>query len=249
MTDQFDFDELFDKLTELQEMCFSRPEQVAAENGQPEAGTPEELNHQGVYGTTALHLASISPLPHAPKAIQALLAAGADPDLRAADGAAPLLWAVRWGAVDSVLAFDHDRLDSGLTDASGRNAAIWWAMGPAGSGSEIDEFLADREIDFALHDSGGWCAIHWAAAVGGRLNSLLQRFPEMARLEDRAGLPPIFHAAAGGVPSAVEPLLAAGADPGHRAGRFAPVDIAAAPDAFLAAVGGSGEAARELSGP
>lgn len=237
------FDGLFDDLPELHARCFLRPEQV---EGRLDG---VEVNEPAAYGASPLHMAAISPMPHAERAVSALLEAGADPEAETIDGATPLLWAVRWGTIDTVIAFGEDRISPESTDRAGRNAAHWWAMGPAGSGAEINELLNERRVAFDTTDRHGWAPVHWAVAVGGRIGPLLDNWPEMAHQPDESGFPPIFHAAAGGPGhEALERLVAAGADPGHRAGQLTPEDFAANPNAWRAAAGLE-EPAAGLEGP
>ena len=236
------FEGLFDNLPDLHARCFFRPQEV---NGQL---YKEEVNALAAYGVSPLHMAGISPMPFAARAVSALLQAEADPDAVASDGATPLLWAVRWGTIDTVIAFGEDRIILESTDSNGRNAAHWWAMGPAGSGEEINDLLNERQVSFDATDRHGWAPVHWAVAVGGRFGPLLDSWPELAHQPDESGFPPIFHSAAGGAGhEALARLLEAGADPGHRAGQLTPEDVAASPDAWRAATGQE-EPAAEMEG-
>ena len=216
--------DIFSRLRDLHRMAWAAPhelgDELSALNEDPNAKLDEDA-------VRPLHLAAISPMPGATEGVEALLAAGADPNLADGMGAPPLFWAARWGEAATVaeLAVKTEEAAE-LKDSWDRTIAHWWAMGDDGTGKASEQVLAEVKADFAAIDHIGAGPVHWAAAVGGRIRRLLALDGEMATMPDRAGFLPFHYTTGAGITlKAVPHLIAAGADPAHLAGQFRPADF------------------------
>ncbi len=217
---------LFARLRDLHRTAWVAPHELEDRLNGPGQDPNGKMDDDAVR---PLHIAAISPMPRAAAGVRALLAAGADPDLADAMGAPPAFWAARWGEAAALAELIRgtqgvaDRLD-----AWQRGIAHWWAMGNDDVGEASDQLLLDEGVPFQLLDHLGAAPIHWAAAIGGRVERLLALDGDFAMLPDRAGFLPIHYAAGAGITlQAVPQLIAAGADPDRAAGQFWPADFLA----------------------
>lgn len=145
--------DIISRLRDLHRMAWAAPHELSDELTAPNEDPNAKLDDDAVR---PLHLAAISPMPGATEGIEALLAAGADPNLVDGMGAPPLFWAARWGEAATVaeIAVKTDGAAE-LRDTWDRTVAHWWAMGDDGTGKTSVQVLADVKADFAAIDHIG----------------------------------------------------------------------------------------------
>lgn len=215
--------DLFAQMRDLHLMAWKHPHRIPKQL----AAGENDPNIAMAHGLRPLHLAASSPMPKALEALTALLDAGADPNLIDELGAPPLFWAVRWGEAEIVSKLiPCTEAAASRLDNWARGIVHWWAMGSDDEGEASEQLLREAGADFTRLDGIGAAPIHWAAALGGRIERLLAFDPSMAQLEDERGYLPIHYAAGAGITlAACGPLIAAGADPHQAAGQFRPDEM------------------------
>ena len=222
---------LFEELRDLHLQAWQSPHELHELANDHDGDPNEVLNNHGVR---PLHLAAISPMPRAMDGVTGLMAAGADPNLTDALGAPPVFWAVRWASADITSVLIRETSDvAQLRDRWKRTIAHWWAIGPVDEGEGTQLALRDAGVEFNHLDDLGSAPIHWAAALGGRVDRLLAKEPHLVHQPDRRGFQPMHYAASAGVTMATcKALIRRGADVEGLVGQFRPVDLV--PDSMRA---------------
>ena len=210
-----DFD--MNQLSTLHRLCYLEPTQVPDYLAVPDhANSFYELST--LWNSSALHWMAASTDPASPDGMAHL--AGIDRQIlvhRDETGALPLHWAARWGSLENLVHLATiDTPAEPAHDQLGREVVHWYALAPQNpfAGAQKLEFMTSQmatRLDARDKKFGG-TPLHWAAALGGDVRTLVARMPDLVHEVDNRGATPLHWLAATGVAlnESLPLLLAAG---------------------------------------
>ncbi len=200
MVDGFDLTQL----PTLHRLCYLQPHAVPEWLNKPENSNAfYELS--SFWDSSAMHWMSASTDPASSEGLTHLV--GIDRqilDHRDESGALPVHWAARWGSLENLvyLARENKPGDS-PRDKMGREVVHWYAISPQNpfAGAQKLEFLTSQmaqRLDTRDEQFGG-TPLHWAAALGGDVKTLVTRMPDLVNERDHKGATPLHWLASSGM--------------------------------------------------
>ena len=145
--------------------------------------------------------------------VQLLLNAGADPDLQDSKGYTPLMSAIAYSIIPSILGkiLLESGADPNRTDAHGQSPLSLAVMR---SNTKLVKLLLDGGAEPNVADNFGYTPLLWAGSDGRKelTNQLLQAGAD-PNITNNFGRTPLIFAAGEGKSAVVKVLLKAGADP------------------------------------
>ncbi len=200
MVEEFDLTHL----PTLHRLCYRHPGTVCD-------WLTENENTNAVYElarwkSTALHWMAASTDPASPEGMTGLVTLNRDfLGFRDETGALPLHWAARWGSLENLVHLaERNRPDGSAStrDTLGREVVHWYAIAQQNpfAGPQKLEFLTSQmaqRLD-ARDEPFGGTPLHWAAALGGDVRTLVARMPDLVNERDHKGATPLHWLAATG---------------------------------------------------